>query len=226
MIRTVKRNVLFWLTVAFLHVVIAAPAFAQMQGSANYSDSWGDSNYVYGSGVTDSPYNNYNHTFRAVTTMTSPNGRVSSTDTGYSSYAAAFVSLSFDDDDLGLYTVDTDHFNYCPIVHSEIFVGHSGAATRTGRVILCYDYYDYDAATNLCNFQIQTNCPVNRCKTGNASHHRSRAADLGFCPAKVAVKFKWTEQETSSGCYCILTCIKTSDTPIYDGSPCFCSDTM
>jgi hypothetical protein len=47
MIRTVKRNVLFWLTVAFLHLVIATPAFAQMQGSTYHSDSWGDGDYVY-----------------------------------------------------------------------------------------------------------------------------------------------------------------------------------
>jgi hypothetical protein len=225
MIHSVKQNLFFWLTVAFLHMVIAAPAFGQMQGSTIYSDAWGDDNYVYGSGVTDSPYNSYNHTFRAVTTMQSPNGRVSSYDTGYGSYASAFVSLSFDENDLGLYTIDTDHYDYCPIVLSEIFVGHSGAAAKTGRVILCYDFYRYDAATNLCYFQIQSNCPVTRCKTGNSSHSRLKAADLN-CPPKVAVKFKWVEQETSSGCYCILTCYKTSDAPLYDDPTCFCSDTM
>lgn len=124
-----KRNPFLWLSVVLLHVVIAAPAFAQMQGSANYSDSWGDSSYIYGSGVTDSPYNNYNHTFRAVTTLRSPSGRVSSYDTGYGSYASAFVSLSFDANDLGLYTVDTDHYDYCPVVFQEIFDGSTGDST-------------------------------------------------------------------------------------------------
>jgi hypothetical protein len=144
MIHSVKQNLFFWLTVAFLHIVIAAPAFGQMQGSTIYSDAWGDDNYVYGSGVTDSPYNSYNHTFRAVTTMQSPNGRVSSYDTGYGSYASAFVSLSFDENDLGTYTIDTDHYDYCPIVFSEIFVGHSGAAVTTGFSADCYSFYRYD----------------------------------------------------------------------------------
>ncbi len=124
-----KRNPFFWLSVVLLNVVIAAPAFAQMQGSANYSDAWGDSDYVYGGGVTDSPYNNYNHTFRAVTTLQSPGARVSSYDTGYGSYASAFVSLSFDANDLGLYTVDTDHYDYCPVVFQEIFVGSTADST-------------------------------------------------------------------------------------------------
>lgn len=36
--------------------------------------------------------------------------------------------LLFDENDLGLYTVDTDHFDYCPMVFQEIFVGHSGGS--------------------------------------------------------------------------------------------------
>lgn len=39
-----KRNPFLWLSVVLLHIVIAAPAFAQMQGGASYSDAWGDEN--------------------------------------------------------------------------------------------------------------------------------------------------------------------------------------
>lgn len=36
MTHIVKRYFLFWLTAAFLHIAIATPAFAQMQGLASY----------------------------------------------------------------------------------------------------------------------------------------------------------------------------------------------
>lgn len=54
--------------------ILAVPAFAQMQDSTIYTDTWGDPDYLYGCGVTDSSYNYYGHTFRSVSTMTSPNG--------------------------------------------------------------------------------------------------------------------------------------------------------
>ena len=71
------------------------------QSTAWYSDSWGDDYTLYGSGVSYSSYNTYSHTFRVITTMTSPNGRSATSDTGYSSYASSFVSLGIDENDLG-----------------------------------------------------------------------------------------------------------------------------
>lgn len=224
MIHIVTRNFLFWLAVVFLHLVIAKPAFAQMVGASSYTDSWGDDYNVYGSGTTDSPYNNYNHTFRAVTTIVSPSGRSSSQDTGYSSYATAHVSLSFDENDLGLYSVDTDHYDYCPIVSQEVFSGHTSAAVKTGLTILCYDYYGLDTTTDRCLFQIQNDCPVTKCKSTNLSYSRPRAEGYG-CPSKVAVKFRWTEKQ--SDCICLITCIKTSDVPLYDNPDvCICVQTV
>lgn len=132
MIYTIRRSFLIWLTIAFAQVVIVTPAFGQMQGAATYSDSWGDVYNIYGSGTTDSSYNSYNHEFRAVTTLASPNGRMSSQDTGYSSYATAYVALSFDQNDLGLYTVETEHYDYCPIVFQEVYVGYTYASAEAG----------------------------------------------------------------------------------------------
>lgn len=208
MIHNVKQNLFFWLTVVFLHIVIAAPAFGQMQGSTIYSDAWGDDNYVYGSGVTDSPYNNYNHTFRAVTTMQSPNGRVSSYDTGYGSYASAFVSLSFDENDLGLYTINTDHYDYCPIVLSEIFVGSSSAAATKGVTYLCYEYYNQTG--NLCEYTIANDCPVTRCKEN--FYHYVKPQSLLLCPGKWRVKRQWVEKQ--DGCGCTTNCTEVEATQI------------
>jgi len=213
---TVKRTLLFWLTVVCLSVAIATPAFAQMQGSTTYSDSWGDSDYVYGSGVTDSPYNSYNHTFRAVTTMVSPLGRVASYDTGYGSYAVAFVSLSFDDNDLGLYSIDTDHFDYCPIVSQEIFVGHSGAAIKTGRTLLCFNYYDNDPPTH-CFYTIQNPCNVTICKKNAEALPKIENVP---CWPKVAVKYRWTIENE---CTCEPNCIRTSFTPLQANETCNCT---
>lgn len=128
MTHIVKRNFLYWMAVAFLQLVIATPAFAQMLGSTTYSDSWGDENYIYGCGVTDSSPNSYNHTFRAVTTIVSPNGRSASYDTGYGSVASAFVYLTLDEYDLGNFTVNTDHFDYCPFVFAEAFLAATSAS--------------------------------------------------------------------------------------------------
>lgn len=134
--RTARIGFIFSVAIVFLSVMTTKPAFGQMQGVSSYSDAWGDDNYVYGSGVTDNPYNTYNHTFRAVTTIMSPNGRISTSDTGYSSYATAFVSLEFDENDLGVYTVDTQHYDFCPIVSQEIYNGSTGSAVRTGITII------------------------------------------------------------------------------------------
>ncbi len=110
----------------------ALPAFGQM-GAAFYSDSWADeSGDVYGFGVTDSSYNQYNHESRAIVTLSSPNGRVSSYDTGYgSSYATGYVYLSYDENDVGAYTVNSEHWDYCPVVFADIYQGSSGSQTQT-----------------------------------------------------------------------------------------------
>lgn len=219
MTHTLKRNFLFWLTIVFLHIVIATPAFAQMQGSTTYSDSWGDGDYVYGSGVTDSPYNSYNHTFRAVTTMTSPLGRVSSYDSGYGS-GAAFVSLSFDEDDLGLYTVETDHYDYCPIVFAEAFIGHSGSSVRTGRTLLCFNFYELSDSGLNCIYILQNPCEnVTRCKKTVES--LPKIANVSCWP-KVHVKYRWVEKQ--DGCQCNITCTRTSFTPLQANDPCNCSE--
>lgn len=220
MIRTMKRNVSFWLTMVFLLVVIAVPAFAQMQGSTLYSDSWGDDNYVYGHGVTDEPYNTYNHTFRAVTTITSPLGRNSSYDSGYGD-GVAFVSLSFDENDLGVYYVTTDHYDYCPIVLAASFIGSTTVTALSGITLVCYDYSSYRRSTNECVYRIQDDCPVTRCRITAYTRYKWPHPS-NSCPIKVYVKYKWTE----SGPNCECNCVKTSDTPTYtpDDPTCVCKE--
>jgi len=110
----------------------ALPAFGQM-GASFYSVVWTDeSGDVYGFGVTDSSYNQYNHQSRAIVSLSSPNGRVSSYDTGYSgSSATGYVYLLYDENDVGSYFINTEHWDYCPVVFSDIYQGSSTQTTQT-----------------------------------------------------------------------------------------------
>src|SRR5574341_157467 len=100
-------------------------ALGQMGSTSTYSELWADQNgNLYGCGVTDETYNSYNHQARVISTLTSPNGRSASTDTGYTgSYACASVYLSFDENDVGCFNLGSDHYSYCPVVFQELFNG-------------------------------------------------------------------------------------------------------
>jgi hypothetical protein len=215
-----KQNFLLGLAVL---CVLATPAFAQMQGSSIYTDAWGSPSYIYGSGVTDPGYNTYNHDSRAVTTMISPKGRISSNDTSYTYGAASsFVALLFDDNDLGEYIIDTSHYDYCPISGAETPLGSTYAQVTTGWVTICYDYYSYNPVTDLCSFQVQGNCPVTRCKGTNMSCTRTKEAGK-TCPAKVWIKFRFTETKTD--CMCSTICVKGT-VDVLDEEFCTCAESI
>ena len=215
MIHIVKQNFFFGLTVAFLYIVIASPAFAQMGSSTYYSDAWGDGSEVYGVGVTEDYYNSYNHTFRAVTTMQSPLGRVSSYDTGYDSSAVAYVGLSYDENDNGVYTVNTDHFNYCENILREISLGSTSTGVRKGMVNICFAF-DIQSG-NTCNYVMQSPCPITRCIL-NAYSYNKQPNEL--CLVKVRMTRSWTENDI--GCACISTCITKG--VAYSGLTCYCTE--
>ena len=217
MIHIVKQNFFFGLTVAFLHIVFASPAFAQMGGSTYYSDAWGDGEYVYGVGVTEDYYNSYNHTFRAVTTMQSPLGRVSSYDTGYDSSAVAYVGLSFDENDNGIYTVNTDHFNYCENILREISLGSSTAAAKSGVTNVCFRFLFL--TSNVCQYSREFPCPVTKCNL-DFSHSYTLAPGEATCPVTLRLKYSWTEKV--DGCGCKTNCYyRGTTTP---GATCYCTE--
>lgn len=115
--------------ISFLIIFSATSAHGQVM----WSDSWGQAPtpgvnyyeddpppntipgmYVWGCGITEDNYNTYGHEYYVTTTVTSFNGRTASLLGGGTSYAIAEASLTFDRDDLGEFTVVTEHEIYCP----------------------------------------------------------------------------------------------------------------
>lgn len=135
--------------------------FGQMS-AYTYSDLWADDNgNLYGCGVTDEGYNTYSHQARVITTLTSPNSRSSSQDTGYQgSYACATVYLSFDESDIGMFNLSSDHIAYCPVVFQEISYGStfdSGTAA-TGYSITWWRRSTPSSQPGNCNYNKVASC--------------------------------------------------------------------
>ncbi len=93
------------------------PSMAPYYGSTNFSDEWVDEDgTVHAVVTTQALPNPFNHKSRATATLTSPNGRVASYDTGFCcGYAQSQVSLPFLETDRGLFTLCSQHRNFCPV---------------------------------------------------------------------------------------------------------------
>lgn len=116
-------------------------------GQSTYSDVWVDDDLnVYACGTTDDTYNMYNHQARVRSTLTSPNGRVDSMDTGYAgTYACANAYLPFDENEIsGLFQISSEHEGWCPIVFQAVIYGTTYAsidgASGDSRVIYKKDF--------------------------------------------------------------------------------------
>lgn len=151
--------------IVFITICINLPALGQMSYTTVYSDAWGDETYIYGCGVTEDYYNSWGHTFNAITTITSPQGRTSTQDSGYNTpYGRADVVLEFQDNDSGTYLVNTEHYYYCPVVFETYYAGAS-TASMTGSVHEVYYGFRYSVPNpysngTICNYQ---KCDVAPC---------------------------------------------------------------
>ncbi len=110
---------------AFLATFLAVPVSGQMGSYVIYSDLWiDDSNaqtpVIVACGVTQDSSNSYGHTYWVVTTLTSPSGRTSSSESAHTNasnaYATVETSLPWDWNsvDPGDYYVTSSHMMCCP----------------------------------------------------------------------------------------------------------------
>jgi hypothetical protein len=105
-----------WPLAFILTIVLLKVLSSPVTGQTMYSDTWTElgSATVYGCGITDAAYTTTFHNVRVTTTLTSPNGRISSASSTYSgSYARADVSLVALEGDEGDYTTQSSHEGTC-----------------------------------------------------------------------------------------------------------------
>jgi hypothetical protein len=145
--------------------------FGQM-GPTTYSDLWADeSGYLYGCGSTDEGANNFGHEPGARSTLRSPNGRVSSYDSGIGS-GVAFVSLPFDPNDLGNFFLSTEHYDYCPVANTILNYGSTNASTTAGcGSSISWWHRDLPPREGNCNYSPLADCNV-ECKPSNPWNRR------------------------------------------------------
>lgn len=88
-----------------------------------YEDEPADGPYIVGSGVTSMRYNEPYHDAVVITTLTSPSGQqISLEDFDVSEnykpfYARAEVELLWSDNEVGTYTISSEHRSYCPFTN-------------------------------------------------------------------------------------------------------------
>lgn len=140
------------------------PAFGQMT-PYTYSDAWGDENGgIYGCSVTDEGYNSYNHQARAISTLTSPNGRVVSHDTGFGgSYACAQVYLPLDWNDVGIFSIIGDHEDYCPFASVVIVYGTTSTQIETRNAEFSYKKKFVHSDPRVATYE-RCNAPYTPCR--------------------------------------------------------------
>jgi hypothetical protein len=193
----------------------SSPVYGQMGNISKYSDAWGDDNYLYGCGITEDQYNSYNHTFKAITTMTSPNGRVATQDSGFRAPSArADVLLTFDENDLGNNLISTQHYTYCPVVRQTASLGSTGASVRSGISSTCYTYYRHDPNDGC--WYLPINGCTSRCILGLVTYPLIPDGQ-GLCYQHIRVKQRWTE--TDCGCPSVQ-CFFREKTPFYPCNTC------
>jgi phage baseplate assembly protein gpV len=163
-----------------LTVSCGVNAMAQMSYGSTYSnvtiggdsDSYDASSptqgYVDGQGATEDSYNSYGHQYWVVTTISNQYGSSSTVTSSSSTYfteATATLPLG-----AGNFTVDTEHWYYCPIANQTLLNSTSGAfAEYLGSEDVYYKlseqvgpapfsgivdcYYDvcYNSTPNICN---------------------------------------------------------------------------
>lgn len=186
-------------TLVVLCVLMASPTFGQMGSYVTYSDMWIDDSaapanaefyegslpapiYVVSCGVTQDSYNGYGHTYWVVSTLTSPNRNTSGNSyhtNGYSAYTRVDNSLLYDFNDLGNFTVNSNHWMCCPYMGGNPYTGagcypssssHDGAVA--GASIVCYRLQSSNPATQIAILVRKENC-VTYCGADSVTFHYS-----------------------------------------------------
>lgn len=188
-VRQRQRIVRTYFYLVAMTIVYLAICPSTALGQTNYSDIWGNGDYIYGCGLTEDYYNSNNHTFGVSTILQSPNGRDASNGAGYSSpYARADVYLTFEESDLGDYLIDSQHDYFCPMVSEYYFAGSTGGAAAAQ----VYEvYYGFRSSTpnpysggTICTYQ---KCEVSPC---GATYGQDWVGSGESCPAGYVDKFR------------------------------------
>lgn|SRR5262249_43778081 len=198
-------------------------SMAPYYGTTTYFDIWADDNgNLYGMGSTQPLPNPYNHQGRVTVTLTSPHGRIASSDTDFCcSYAQAQVMLPFDENDQGIFSLTTEHRNRCPIALI-LFAGvtnFGSAATGQSRAIYKNDFCTVSTPSPLtlyCEFVPVLDCMVN-CKPSPLVRRLTKAPTASYR----IIRFQsWI---TVRG---IVTCIPatTSEIDAELGTPLTCAE--
>jgi hypothetical protein len=174
--------------------------FGQMGSSIRYSDSWVDDSNpdaptVVATGVTQDNYNSYGHTYWVVTTLTSPNGRTATTTSyqtnGYNAYTTAETTLPWDSNDLGDYSIGSQHWMCCPYMGGNPYTGAGCIASttsltsRAGASRATYSFTSQNFCC--CTYHIIPNCNV-RCGPPDVSR-----VQVSACKAYIQRIQSWYE---------------------------------
>jgi hypothetical protein len=222
---------LFRIVVVFCIVVIMVvlgktPAKAQEMvegyGSYNFADTWADENmdFIWGFGSTEAWFNSWNHESRVIMNFLSPNGTYGTYDSLFTGgYAYGHVSWPFDENNLGNYSLDVDHRNWCPVASREFAQAYTSASIRVGITNVCYQWDPAMSVGNHCEYIRQADCPVTKCKDP-LFHTYTKQSSEPLCPAMFRAKRKWVEKEDACGCNITCTTVQTVQYQV----PCFCTE--
>jgi len=154
-----------------------------------YSQSGSDFNVLWARGISYGDYNTYNHQYRAVVTIRSPNGRVSTNVGGRSTYSEALAALPVDYSDLGTYVIDTAHSEWCPYVNQEWPIGHTYSWMPFGLATTCWNGYKQMPVGDsiVCSYiGMQWGCSAACVPAPGVPQHVKGTGTFPDCPPKVA----------------------------------------
>jgi hypothetical protein len=185
-------------------------AFSQMGSSSTYSDSWvDDSNPDAGAivsiGVTQDSSNGYGHTYWVVTTLTSPNSRTARATSyqtnGYNAYTRAETTLPWDSNDLGDYSIGSQHWMCCPYMGGNPYTGAgcfpstTSVGAKAGSSRATYSFTSQNFCC--CTYHIIPNCYV-RCGPPEVSR-----VQVSACAAYIQRIQTW--YEVSGYTFCVAS---------------------
>ena len=157
--------------VAMLTLITAAPAHADVWYSGA---AVAPNGAVLGWGVTDVTNYSMFHMAWATTTLTSPvKHRQASSTASAQNWTRTDVSLAFDPDDLGTYSVSTFHEGYCYWIYAFILAATSLAPVNDAPARLVHANYPPCAPGGVGPLQIITN--------GNVVDCSGTVRETGFC---------------------------------------------
>jgi hypothetical protein len=116
-----KRISFNFIAAATITVFFCITAFGQSMYATTYSDVWGDTEYVYGCGVTEGY--DFGHHARVSTRVTAPNGYYNEYDTGELADTFARADVTFPRYYEGEYLVQSDHWQWCPTAFALEYAG-------------------------------------------------------------------------------------------------------